>query len=188
MRKSIYVVLILVILCGCAPGRYSTDSPFSFEDIDICITYQKENIPSGDSVIESEVPVLRLNISFSVRNYSEDDYRGVWYEFELNEEVKPFIASGIIHHSITDKKMITGEKKAMQDDNDLLVWGFSHSWSPTLTSTSVLKEYYNLSLVEIKNHLESITVTIHWDGGSQTQVIPLTLQESDMDILTSINE
>lgn len=182
-----FLIMISLLLSSCAPNEQTAAAPFDVTCDGASFTYEIEKIPSGDSLIDSEEPILRLHIRFSARNVTNHDYSNVWYECSLNEEAEPFIASRIIRNQITDKNSITTKEKAQSSNDELLLaWGFDHHWAPSLTKASELKEYYNLKLTDIQQHLKSITITIHWDGGMQTEEFPLSLQKTDIDLLLSI--
>src|SRR5690606_32507849 len=107
-----------------------------------------------------------------ILNTTDQDFKNAWYEMELNPEAEPFIASGIIKYSSSDRFYVTTAEKARGDVIGGLpkVTGFDHEWDTLLTTSEDLMEFYNQGSDGIYNALQSITVRVYWDGGSQEEI------------------
>ena len=126
----------------------------------------------------------RLIVSVLISNVTDLEFKEVWYELQINSEVKAYIASHILKFT-SDKMDITTREKALAADSKgkPIIWGFSHEWDMLLTSEEDLDSYYDLSPEGLAEELKSITVQVNWSGETQTKTIPLELSEKDMKLL-----
>ena len=133
---------------------------------------------TANARINDEADGRRLVITVDIDNCKNKEYKNVSYKLQLNKEVEPYIASGIITFDENDKMNVVPAEKAenMERENGVLVvTGFQHEWDMLLTTKEDLAEYWNLSPDGINNALKALSVKIIWDGGKQEESVPLSL-------------
>ena len=133
---------------------------------------------TANARINDEADGRRLVITVDIDNCKNKEYKNVSYKLQLNKEVEPYIASGILTFDENDKMNVVPAEKAenMEMENGVLVvTGFQHEWDMLLTTKEDLAEYWNLSPDGIDNALKALSVKIIWDGGKQEESVPLSL-------------
>ena len=140
---------------------------------------QKEEFRvTANARINDEADGRRLVITVDIDNCKNKEYKNVSYKLQLNKEVEPYIASGILTFDENDRMNVVPAEKAenMEMENGVLVvTGFQHEWDMLLTTKEDLAEYWNLSPEGIDNALKALSVKIIWDGGKQEESVPLSL-------------
>ena len=140
----------------------------------------------GESYADSNTDTAdyhdRIVIKVSIDNNTDKDYKNVEYYLRLNEEAKPYIASGIIEFHQEKMDVISQEKfKELKKKGKLnsmgtpVIWGFEHEWNMSLTDEEYLRNYFDITPDGLADALKSVTVTIKWDGGEQVETVPLHL-------------
>lgn len=191
MKKKIVIVvfIVLIFVCGILIYKFSSSgidtnveleqNVFDVNIDDIYVIAAEADANSSTNTVDYHD---RLVIKVSIENKTDNDYKNVEYYLRLNEEVKPYIASGIIEFPqekmdvVSQKKFNElKEKGKLNSMESPVLWGFEHEWNMSLTTEEYLKNYFNLSPNDFKNALKSITVTIHWDKGEQVENIPIQL-------------
>ena len=114
----------------------------------------------------------RLTISFEINNITDKSFKNVWYEVSMNEEVKPFIGSGILTFT-SDPMDVMSKEEAQKSTSELAICGFETEDGKLLTQEDVLEEYYDLRQDQLFDYLKEIKIDIHWDGGSQSETFPI---------------
>lgn len=194
LRLSVFMAASTLIACtpqqseGSSNLVVDTDQPFEISVDDVKVIRKQQQIFQDNNLIQTDEYENRLLITVSINNITELELKKVWFELQLNSEVEPYIASGILKFK-SDKMDITTREKALEADlkdkpNDKpIVWAFSHEWNMMLTTEENLDTYYGLSPEGLAEGLKSITVQVNWKGGLQTETISLELSESDLKLL-----
>lgn len=69
------------------------------------------------------------------------------------------------------------QEKGIEEKNGVpVIWAFVHNWGLLLTTEEDLQTYHGVSREGIWKAVKTVTVDIHWDGGKQKEVIPLSLK------------
>lgn len=195
MLKKLYKIIVVVMINLLCMNSYifAADTQQSKLKVEEPFDVQVEKVEmvqeTETSLMEenSEVAVKNINyylsICVTIENKTKNDFQNVSFKLILNKEVSPFIASHILEYD-SEKMNVTSEKKAeasvLEKSDELLIYGFSHTWDMLLTTEGDLREYYdNLSVEEISDYLQSIQVDISWDGGSQSKTIDLSLRNQN---------
>ncbi|MGN9165394.1 hypothetical protein ACTNDY_09000 [Tissierellaceae bacterium HCP3S3_D8] len=156
-------------------------SPFSIEVSSPVIEKTTSEIFEDDKLIEKSGEDSRLIIKVSILNTTNQEFKNVYYEFELNPDIEPFIASQVLKFT-SDKFYVTTVQQAAADSKSeiLKVSGFEHNWNMLLTPNTELIEYYNRKPDDIYDALKTITIKIKWDGGEQEETIPIHLNREEI--------
>lgn len=180
------VVMAACMLIACTPNSnpVETVQPFEISVTEVKVISNQQQMIQDNNLTQSDQIKNRLVVSVSINNVTDMEFKKVWYELQLNSEVKPYIASQIIEFTSDKMNITTHEKSLASSLNDkTAVWGFSHDWNMSLTSEDDLNSYHGLSPEELAEELKSITVQVNWSGGKQTETIPLELSENDVNLL-----
>ena len=189
-RKRFIFLVFALCICGmiiCFFLRSKIDSEAEKKDMPFKVSVLKAEI------IQKKVPeemteengdqVWRLSIQVKIENITEENFEDVSYELSLNEEAKPYVASGILKFcqdemdvfSQTECKSL--QEKGIEEKNGVpVIWALVHNWGLLLTTEEDLQTYHGVSREEIWKAVKTVTVDIHWDGGKQKEVIPLSLK------------
>ncbi len=172
------VLLCAVLHTGCEPEQKIVD-PFDITLNDVCIEVDNSTSTPGEV---TEEPYLRLSLSVSAHNRTDETLEGGWMTVSLNQEADSYMGDGLTSFDFFASDPFTMIPEGETGDAEK-AWGITVQWSPTLSAAQELKEYYKLSLTDIGSYVTSVTVTVHWDGGSQTQEFPITFSEADMALI-----
>jgi len=157
---------VLVTLIKVADSKKTDASePFVCELENVSLVKQDKSSSWYDSVA----------FTISIVNQTDKNFHNVWYEFSLNEEVKPFIGSGILGYK-SEPMDVTSRDKAVRSEDAKTVSGFESSYQMGLTPQDTLEEYYQLEQSEVVSALKEIEIKVFWDGGSQVAVCPVRIQ------------
>lgn len=157
-----YLILLLytltLLLSGCSAER-SADTT---EKTPFVVTAEPLKLTKGDE--KQTVRMLIIIIS----NQTDSEFRQVSYTVSFNKEIQT-IADGAVPpaYPASEPMDVTTKEKAAQANSTAekpSVTGFSFERSIDLPADAG----------NLKNAFREITVAIKWDGGSQTEVIPLT--------------
>lgn len=192
---SIIIIAVLAVLLylifARAPDKEApadtalglAENPFEIVVTDAKIVRVQREVFEGDILVQKDGEDLRLKISVSIVNSTEQDFQKVWFELELNPETEVFIASKITKFSSTysmDYFYVTtlekstgpdGNDAQFADDGSLMVPGFEHNWNMLLEPVRAPEAVAKAS--------KYINISIYWDGGSQIETIPLNVTIDD---------
>lgn len=191
-NKKTKIVLLSLLLVAFAVILYAVVSHFlaakaqsvhpvpGFEPFEIEVVGKPEIVRGpretydGDTLVQLEGEEDRLEITVSITNTTEQDFKNTWIELTLNPELEPFVASGIINF-IGDKLYVTTLEKAAEipKEDGLKVCGFEHGWNMLLNTPENLEAYYGKRPEDIFDALKFVDVWVRWDGGSQHEIVPL---------------
>ena len=120
----------------------------------------------------------RIIINTEINNTTDAEFHDVSYTLTLNEEAQPYIASQQMTYApvtAAERMNVVSEKTAASASNlpDNTVCGFSSEWDMLLTTKEDLAEYENKQPEGLYDAVQNLTVEINWDGGSQSEIIPL---------------
>lgn len=190
-KKGVLLIasLISVLFIACAENvDNQIVDPFAVTVQSIGVIQEPKTVLQGDDILVGEGYVKRLTIDLMVTNETEFDFSNVWIQCEWNDEVIPFLASQIATYTSSEVYITSYEKymsidDAVTADGKPIVWGIQHNWSQLLTSEDDLNIYHGSTQIKLADALKNITVTIYWDGGSQTETIDVSLDEESIAIL-----
>jgi len=153
-----------------------TEQPFliSLNNLEIVQENKRRFIDGKLTTVDGQS--RRLLIEVSILNTTKNDYENVSYTLTLNNESKPFIASMII--SITsDQFKVVSEEKAVElrDRYPRIVTGFINKWGMLLTQEYDLENHRGKRPEQLEKYVRYITVTVNWNSGQQSKIIPLDL-------------
>ena len=157
-------------------------------DVNIEEAYILTQELDADVVADTVEGLDHLVLKVSIENNTDQDYKNVEYYIGLNEEVKPYVASGIIEfHQEKMDVLSKGKINELKEKGELYsgetpaICGFEHEWNIPLTNEVYLKNHFKLSPDGLENALQSMTVMIRWDGGKQTEIVPVHLMTDSID-------
>lgn len=136
----------------------------------------KEEIPLEGA--QSKPPdAKRLRLVVSILNGTAETLEEVRYVIRLNEAAKPFIASAILERQSDAFRVIPqGAQTVGEMSNGYInVTGFEDVWQPLITDEADLLEYFSMTLDDLPEYLQSVTVSITWRGGQQEETLPIVL-------------
>ena len=199
MAHKLRIIGILIISFACMTSTVyakgivdNPDQPFSITVSEPYISEESVQYFNDNNKLETaaEGTQNRLNFTVEINNITNQDYKNVWYRISLNEEVKPFLAAGIVTFT-SDKMDILSKEHAfdpsIEDKEDSpKIWGFTYEWGSLLTTTEEFQEvtYYDKTGKEIHNTpeeimeaLKNVSISVHWKGGKQEVTLPLILEK-----------
>jgi len=160
-----------------------TSEPFSISVDNIeMVVYDNSVMESNNSAQGNDEVNKYLEIYISIKNITKNDFKDAFYTIQLNEEIKPYIASQVISFK-SDSFWVTSESNAINSINalPLRVSGFTHKWDLLLSDEEDLKKFFGKDIKEIENALKYVKVSVQWEKGLQVKVIPVSLPESSFD-------
>lgn len=176
---GIFLLIIFALVVSpliSSPSYTEIKHPFSISVSEPEITEEPGQYFDNDALVPTGTTERRLELTVSINNTTQEEFRDVWFQLTLNPEAAPFIAGQMTTFESDPMPVTTAEKAAQNDDSSkLLISGFSHTWGMLLTTDTDLAEYHGKKPDEIADALQSITVSVYWDGGSQTETLPCSL-------------
>lgn len=188
MKKIVTAVILVVsIICigqidPITYGMQTASQPFEIEVSDVTIT-DATDLHLEETSSSAEETCRRLSFEVSIYNHSDQEYKDVWFELSLNQEVQPYIATGILNYTSEKMDVTTaGDAKKNEVKNGKPnVCGFTHTWDMLLTTEEDLAEYSDLVPQGIEESLKTVTVCVFWDGGEQKETKTLHISEKAED-------
>ncbi len=184
---AVFAAMIIINVCMKNFDK-SRDLEQSVFDVNIEEAYILTQDLDVDDVADTVEGLDHLVLKVSIENNTDQDYKNVEYYIGLNEEVKPYIASGIIEFHQEKMDVVSkGKINELKEKGELYsgetpaICGFEHEWNIPLTNEVYLKNHFKLSPDGLEDALQSMTVMIRWDGGKQTEIVPVHLKTDSID-------
>lgn len=169
LRSIVLLFCCVFVFSGCTSSQKSAEkNPFSITVAPVQVNQQER----------------RILIQTDISNTTESEFHNVSYTLSLNEEAKPHIASQQITYAPVipeDHLNVVSQETATSasDLPDNTVCGFSSEWDTLLTTEEDLENYENKQPDDLYQDVQTLTVDICWDGGTQSETLPIVWKESD---------
>lgn len=184
MIKRLLTLLVSILIIGLTACAEAT-THFEILLTDAGFVCDESNLLDINSA-STQKSYLRLQLSFEINNISNVPLEGVWYEFQLNEEARAYIASQMLGLKSDPMDLVTKEQFLSASKDAHFAWGFVSNWSPLITSPEILEEYHSLKLTDIDGAIQYVDVTVHWNGGSQTERLAIDFSPEDLSLIQSL--